>query len=99
MGISSSKSVNNKQHSSEPEVPSGICVKRFKAAPLVYSRRGSRFFDQDGDLAHEFYEEVIHRNGGRTMKKVHSRLLLPEGEVPYAIPCIHTDYPLIMIPN
>ena len=27
--------------------------------PFVFTRRGSQFFDEDGDLAHEFYEEQV----------------------------------------
>ncbi|XP_040578881.1 tumor suppressor candidate 2 [Lepeophtheirus salmonis] len=94
MGQSGSKTVSKDSAPSDQE--SGIPVKKFKATPLVYSRRGSRYFDQDGDLAHEFYEEVVSRDGERSMQKVKKRLLTPEGEVNYAIPCIHTDYPLIM---
>uniref|UniRef100_A0ABK0M0E7 Tumor suppressor 2, mitochondrial calcium regulator like 1 n=1 Tax=Rattus norvegicus TaxID=10116 RepID=A0ABK0M0E7_RAT len=32
--------------------------------PFVFTRRGSMFYDEDGDLAHEFYEEtIITKNG------------------------------------
>ena len=41
-------------------------VSSFKGTPFVYSRRGSQYFDEDGDLAHEFYEEVApKKKGGR----------------------------------
>jgi hypothetical protein len=41
------------------------------------------YFDEDGDLAHEFYEEVMpNKHGGvRRMRKVSSKQLLPQGDV------------------
>merc|ERR1711942_195067 len=40
------------------EVANTAAVAGFKGTPFVFTRRGSQFFDEDGDLAHEFYEEV-----------------------------------------
>jgi hypothetical protein len=41
------------------------------------------YFDEDGDLAHEFYEEVLpkKRGGVRRMRKVSSKQLMPQGDV------------------
>jgi hypothetical protein len=36
------------------------------------------YFDEDGELAHEFYEEVKKKNGGRKMRRVNSRNLVPQ---------------------
>jgi len=70
---------------------------RYGKLPLVFSRRGSMYFDQDGDLAHEFYEEVKKRNGsGSKMKRISSKHLIPQGEVEYQHPRLHVDFPIIM---
>jgi len=71
---------------------------RYGRLPLVYSRRGSMYFDEDGDLAHEFYEEVLpkKRGGASKMRRVSSKHLIPQGEVEYQHPKIHVDFPIIM---
>lgn len=71
---------------------------RFGCLPLVYSRRGSMYFDEDGELAHEFYEEVLPKRPGgkRKMRRVNSRNLVPQGDVKYKHPRIHVDFPIIM---
>ena len=44
------------------------------------------YFDQDGDLAHEFYEEVKKRNGsGSKMKRISSKHLIPQVSRPTRI--------------
>uniref|UniRef100_A0A452ETS6 Tumor suppressor candidate 2 n=1 Tax=Capra hircus TaxID=9925 RepID=A0A452ETS6_CAPHI len=51
--------------------------------PFVLTRRGSMFCDEDGDLAHEFYEEtVITKNGQKwaKLRRVHKNLI-PQGTV------------------
>ena len=72
-------------------------VRSFKGTPFVFSRRGSMYFDEDGDLAHEFYEEVPpkKKGGKRKMKRV-VRNLVPQGEVKYRVPCLHVDFPIIL---
>lgn len=72
-------------------------VASFKGTPFVYTRRGSMYFDEDGDLAHEFYEEVpARRKGGKKkMKKVVGNLR-PQGEVKYTVPRLHVDFPIIL---
>ncbi len=55
----------------------------------------SMYFDEDGDLAHEFYEEVFRR-GVLKMKKVNSKHLVPQGQVEYSQPRLHTDFPIIL---
>ena len=56
------------------------------------------YFDEDGDLAHEFYEEVLPRkgHGRRKMKKISNKHLVPQGDVPYQSPRLHTDFPVIL---
>jgi len=39
------------------ENSSDLCRSPSSVGPFVFTRRGSQFFDEDGDLAHEFYEE------------------------------------------
>jgi len=72
-------------------------VSSFRGTPLVFSRRGSMYFDEDGDLAHEFYEEVPpkKKGGKRKMKRV-LKNLVPQGEVKYRVPCLHVDFPIIL---
>ncbi|GFG30632.1 hypothetical protein Cfor_05186, partial [Coptotermes formosanus] len=47
-------------------------IVKSKSPVIVISRKGSMFFDEDGDLAHEFYIEVPPSRKGckATMKKV-----------------------------
>jgi len=72
-------------------------VSSFRGTPFVYSRRGSQYFDEDGDLAHEFYEEVApkRKGGKRKMRKV-MRNLIPQGEVKYRVPRLNVDFPIIL---
>ncbi|XP_071438719.1 tumor suppressor candidate 2-like [Hetaerina americana] len=71
------------------------CVKL--ATPYVFSRKGSMFTDEDGDLAHEFYvEEPPNKKGTKaTMRRVYANLT-PEGEVTYQFPRLHADFPVIL---
>ncbi len=65
---------------------------------LVFHFR-SMYFDEDGELAHEFYEEVMPKRGKgrRKMRRVCSKLLTPQGDVPYEPnPRLHTDCPVIL---
>uniref|UniRef100_A0A1B6KXQ0 Tumor suppressor candidate 2 n=1 Tax=Graphocephala atropunctata TaxID=36148 RepID=A0A1B6KXQ0_9HEMI len=65
--------------------------------PIVLSRQGSMFFDEDGDLAHEFYEEVKpNKRGSKAKMKRIQTNLVPQGEVPYQNPRLHSDYPVIL---
>ncbi|KAL7633271.1 UNVERIFIED_CONTAM: hypothetical protein RMT77_016376 [Armadillidium vulgare] len=71
-------------------------VKRL-ASPFIYTRQGSMYFDQDGDLAHEFYIEVpSKRQGIKTKMKRMLDGLTPQGEIKLPFPCLHVDFPIIM---
>ncbi|XP_006892934.1 PREDICTED: tumor suppressor candidate 2 [Elephantulus edwardii] len=66
--------------------------------PFVFTRRGSMFYDEDGDLAHEFYEEtIVTKNGQKRAKlrRVHKNLI-PQGIVKLDTPRIHVDFPVIL---
>ncbi|XP_038628206.1 tumor suppressor candidate 2 isoform X1 [Tachyglossus aculeatus] len=68
------------------------------APPFVFTRRGSMYFDEDGDLAHEFYEETIVTKNGRKrakLKRIHKNLV-PQGIVQLDHPRIHVDFPVII---
>lgn len=67
------------------------------ATPFVWKRTSSMYFDEDGDLAHEFYEEVKPSKKGKKnfMKKV-TRRLLPQGLVDLPHPRLHVDFPVVM---
>eukprot|EP00053_Salpingoeca_punica_P019485 m.197413 g.197413 ORF g.197413 m.197413 type:complete len:136 (-) comp17664_c1_seq1:218-625(-) len=58
------------------EPPSGAASPR-SLNVLVRTRAGSQFFDEDGDLAHEFYEQG---EDGR-MRRVDQSHLTPQGPV------------------
>eukprot|EP00091_Calanus_sinicus_P005628 TRINITY_DN16094_c0_g1_i1.p1 TRINITY_DN16094_c0_g1~~TRINITY_DN16094_c0_g1_i1.p1 ORF type:complete len:111 (-),score=27.74 TRINITY_DN16094_c0_g1_i1:93-425(-) len=82
------------------EVANTAAVASFKGTPFVFTRRGSMYFDEDGDLAHEFYEEVApkRKGGKRKMKKI-VKNLKPQGEVKYQVPRLHVDFPIILFSN
>ncbi|XP_056293876.1 tumor suppressor 2, mitochondrial calcium regulator b [Pseudoliparis swirei] len=66
--------------------------------PFVLTRKSSMFFDEDGDLAHEFYEETIVTKNGRKkakLKRIHKNLT-PQGIQKLEIPCIHVDFPVVL---
>lgn len=68
------------------------------ATPFVFTRRSSMFFDEDGDLAHEFYEETIVTKNGRKkakLKRIHKNLT-PQGIIKLDHPCIHVDFPVVL---
>uniref|UniRef100_A0A8C4N804 Tumor suppressor 2, mitochondrial calcium regulator n=1 Tax=Eptatretus burgeri TaxID=7764 RepID=A0A8C4N804_EPTBU len=67
-------------------------------SPFVLYRRGSMYFDDDGDLAHEFYEEGIEFiNGTRraTLKRIQFNLI-PQGIVHLEHPRLHVDLPVVL---
>eukprot|EP00092_Neocalanus_flemingeri_P015604 GFUD01016892.1.p1 GENE.GFUD01016892.1~~GFUD01016892.1.p1 ORF type:complete len:116 (+),score=41.74 GFUD01016892.1:52-399(+) len=62
---------------------------------LVYSRMGSQYFDSDGDLAHEFYEEGVE-DGQLVMRRKMTQLT-PQGRILYRVPRLHTDFPCVIM--
>ncbi|XP_005091743.1 tumor suppressor candidate 2 [Aplysia californica] len=66
------------------------------AAIFVHKRRGSMYFDEDGDLAHEFYCEVTDRKTNKIVMRRCIDNLVPQGEVEYPYPRLHGDLPVIM---
>lgn len=68
------------------------------ATPFVFTRRSSLYFDEDGDLAHEFYEETVVTKNGRKkakLKQIHKNLI-PQGIIKLDHPCIHADFPVVI---
>ncbi|XP_018111841.1 tumor suppressor 2, mitochondrial calcium regulator L homeolog isoform X1 [Xenopus laevis] len=63
-----------------------------------YSHFRSMYFDEDGDLAHEFYEEtVVVRNGRKRAKlKRIQKNLRPQGIIRLDHPCLHVDFPVVI---
>uniref|UniRef100_A0A8C2EM87 Tumor suppressor 2, mitochondrial calcium regulator a n=1 Tax=Cyprinus carpio TaxID=7962 RepID=A0A8C2EM87_CYPCA len=58
----------------------------------------SLYFDEDGDLAHEFYEETVVTKNGRKkakLKKIQKNLI-PQGIIKLDHPRIHVDFPVIL---
>ncbi|XP_028679962.1 tumor suppressor 2, mitochondrial calcium regulator b [Erpetoichthys calabaricus] len=68
------------------------------ATPFVFVRRSSLYFDEDGDLAHEFYEETFVMKNGRKKAKLKriQKNLIPQGIVKLDHPCIHVDFPIVL---
>ncbi|CAL1543090.1 unnamed protein product [Lymnaea stagnalis] len=63
---------------------------------FVFKRRGSMYFDEDGDLAHEFYCEVVDRKTNKAVMRRYNRNLVPQGEVDLPYPRLHGDLPVIL---
>ncbi|TEA31554.1 hypothetical protein DBR06_SOUSAS22010006, partial [Sousa chinensis] len=63
----------------------------------VTRRRGSMFYAEDGDMAHELYETVVTKNGQKQAKRrrVHENLI-PQGIGSWISPRIHVDFPAIL---
>ncbi|KAI4826411.1 hypothetical protein KUCAC02_029859 [Chaenocephalus aceratus] len=58
----------------------------------------SLYLDEDGDMAHEFYEETIVTKNGRKkakLKRIHKNLT-SQGIIKLEIPCIHVDFPVVL---
>ncbi|XP_062842887.1 tumor suppressor 2, mitochondrial calcium regulator b [Trichomycterus rosablanca] len=66
--------------------------------PFVFTRRGSMYFDEDGDLAHEFYEEMVVTKNGRKRAKLKriQKNLIPQGIIELDHPCLHVDFPIVI---
>ncbi|XP_029455430.1 tumor suppressor candidate 2 [Rhinatrema bivittatum] len=78
--------------------PEQTLVRVRKATPFIFTRRGSMYYDEDGDLAHEFYEETIITKNGRKrakLKRVYKNLM-PQGVVKLEHPRIHVDFPVVI---
>ncbi|XP_042614912.1 tumor suppressor candidate 2-like [Cyprinus carpio] len=78
------------------------CLARLRGSknttPFVFTRRSSLYFDEDGDLAHEFYEETVVTKNGRKkakLKKIQKNLI-PQGIIKLDHPRIHVDFPVIL---
>ncbi|CAL4205905.1 unnamed protein product, partial [Meganyctiphanes norvegica] len=71
-------------------------ARRFTSA-LDQVKDGSMYFDEDGDLAHEFYEEInpMKRGVKATMRRILNNLK-PQGEVKLPFPCLNVDFPIII---
>ncbi|XP_075704016.1 tumor suppressor candidate 2 [Rhinoderma darwinii] len=63
-----------------------------------FSACSSMYFDEDGDLAHEFYEETIVTKNGRKRAKLKrvQKNLRPQGNIKLDHPCIHVDFPVVL---
>jgi len=87
---------NNSNGNSESNSQgTGIDPRRL-ASQFVYMRKGSMFLDEDGDLAHEFYEEVRDGKSQTTYMRRKTSHLKPQGNVYYKNPRLHVDFPIPM---
>jgi len=60
---------------------------------FIRERKSSMFFDADGDLGHEFYEETV---GG--LRRVLEGLV-PQGLIPLECPAISPHVRAVILPN
>lgn len=70
---------------------------KMAVSPFVYTFMGTRYYDEDGDLAHEFYIEVVPKGKRKRpfMRRIQENLR-PEGEVTYRYPRIHVELPVVI---
>lgn len=78
---------------------SDLCKRsaKYPITPYVFKRRGSMYFDEDGDLAHEFYEEIfLDRQGKKRVMRKQERNLIAQGEIELPFPRLHVDFPVVI---
>lgn len=63
------------------------------AQPFIYVRRSSMYLDEDGDVAHAFYEEMQPPTGKPRMKRIRKNLM-DQGMVKLSHPRLHVDFPI-----
>ncbi|XP_055883263.1 tumor suppressor candidate 2-like [Biomphalaria glabrata] len=85
---------SDKQKRSDGLTQNGLIPKG--ATLFVFKRRGSMFFDEDGDLAHEFYCEEKDIHTKKVVMRQYNRNLIPEGDVDLPYPRLHGDLPVIL---
>uniref|UniRef100_A0A3Q2UM68 Tumor suppressor 2, mitochondrial calcium regulator n=1 Tax=Fundulus heteroclitus TaxID=8078 RepID=A0A3Q2UM68_FUNHE len=77
----------------------GISLSHSVQSGVMTSCFGSSlYYDEDGDLAHEFYEETVVTKNGRKRSKLKriQKNLIPQGIVKLDQPCIHVDFPVVL---
>lgn len=57
----------------------------------------SQYFDDDGDRAHEFWQEEVVDD--RAVMVRQSEDLKPEGRIAYRVPRLHYDFPSVIMSN
>merc|ERR1711990_232154 len=90
--------MNYIQHSiSQPRDSHNHLLVRWRGRDFhVYDRMGSQYFDDDGDLAHEFYEEHII-DDKPTMLRSEESSLKHQGRIKYRTPRLHYDFPSVIL--
>uniref|UniRef100_A0A1B6E2H7 Tumor suppressor candidate 2 n=1 Tax=Clastoptera arizonana TaxID=38151 RepID=A0A1B6E2H7_9HEMI len=90
-------SSNNGKYNEYDSIPTTNSFINKSSGNIVLARQGSMYFDEDGDLAHEFYIEELSTKKGVKSKMIRVRKkLTPQGEVKYPSPRLHSDYPLVL---
>ncbi|XP_057313849.1 tumor suppressor candidate 2-like [Hydractinia symbiolongicarpus] len=69
--------------------------KTVSASPFVTSKPSAMYIDEDGDLAEEFYEEVILNTGRPWMRRITEHLTW-QGMVQLEFPRLHVDFPVVL---
>ncbi|XP_046851759.1 tumor suppressor candidate 2-like [Xenia sp. Carnegie-2017] len=83
--------------SSSPDNKINRLLKNCGGSIFILKRVSSMFFNEDGDLAHEFYEEVKSKKRKRSkMKKIDPSALKPQGQVDLTFPKINPNIPIIL---
>ncbi|XP_059157592.1 tumor suppressor candidate 2-like [Physella acuta] len=86
--------LRGQRHDDESASAAGLIPKG--ATLYVFKRRGSMYFDEDGDLAHEFYCQVFDRNTNKVVMQKYSGDLKPQGDIDLPYPRLHGDLPVIL---
>jgi len=84
-----------KQNSDDGQDYSSLRSADGSVAPYVFRRVGSMYLNAEGDLAHEFYEEVETEHG-IIMKRTPSTELIPQGFVELKFPRLNMDFPVVL---
>ncbi|XP_038061438.1 tumor suppressor candidate 2-like [Patiria miniata] len=75
-----------------------VAVGKLRVNPFVHTRKSSKFYDEDGHIAHEFYIE-IPGSKRRRMKAGMMRIytnLRPQEEITLDPPRLRPDLPVVL---
>lgn len=64
---------------------------------IIFIIPRSQYFDNDGDRAHEFWQEEMVED--RAVMVRQSKDLRPEGRIAYRVPRLHYDFPSVIMSN
>eukprot|EP00117_Sycon_ciliatum_P033634 scpid94842/ scgid25846/ len=69
-----------------------------KVSAHVWTRASAQFFDEDGHIAHQFYEEVEVAPNKWIMREISRAFLKPVGRIFLKTPDLHVDSNIVLCP-